>query len=181
MVADPTKNTQDIHNKEHEENSDAKRVSSVDSSGDLIGPTNPLPVKITDGTDTADVIETNGFKGLVAVAPGHVSTDNSTNSTLTGDEVFTGEWEDVTNFGVIVITTKSSHASATDGLCVEFSSDGVNVDSTDAYTLLANTGKTWSFQTTAKFFRVVFTNGSTQQTFFTQALCPEPNLSGPIE
>ncbi len=36
MVASPTKNTQDIQNKEHEENSDAKRVILVNSSGTII-------------------------------------------------------------------------------------------------------------------------------------------------
>ena len=36
MVANPTKNTQDIHNKEHEENADAKRVILVNSSGTVI-------------------------------------------------------------------------------------------------------------------------------------------------
>ena len=36
MVASPTKSTSDIHNKEHEENADAKRVILVNSSGTII-------------------------------------------------------------------------------------------------------------------------------------------------
>lgn len=36
MVSDSTKSTSDIHNKEHEESSDAKRVVLVNSSGTII-------------------------------------------------------------------------------------------------------------------------------------------------
>ena len=36
MVASPTKSTSDIHNKEHEESADAKRVVLVNSSGTII-------------------------------------------------------------------------------------------------------------------------------------------------
>ena len=43
----------------------------------FIDTANPLPVQISDGVDTADVIATNGNYGIVAIAPGHISTDNS--------------------------------------------------------------------------------------------------------
>jgi len=142
----------------------AKRVVNVDGSGGVVSPSNPLPVLITDGTDIADVIPTNGYKGIVAIAPGHVSLINSTSETLLGDASFDGEWEEITNFGVLVITVNTSHVSATDGLCVEFSSDGVNIDSSDTFSIPANTGKTFSFQAANKYFKVVYTNGDTTQT-----------------
>ena len=66
-------------------------------------------VKITDGTDTADVISTNGSKGVVTISPGHVSTVNSTSTPLTAGSTYTGTFEDVTNFGIIVITVYASH------------------------------------------------------------------------
>ena len=116
--------------------------------------------------ESVDVIPTDGYYGLVTTTPGHVSTDNSTAATLTGDEMFTGAWEDITNYGVVVITVNSSHDSATNGLMVEFSSDGTNVDSDDTYTIPADTGKTFSFQSAAQYYRVKYTNGSTEQTSF---------------
>lgn len=117
---------------------------------------------------SANVIPANGSNGLVAIAPGHVSTDNSTATPLDADAIFTGTFEEVTNFGVIVVTLNTSHISATDGLCIDFSTDGVNVDSRDLYTIPASTpdGKTFSFQTATKYFRIQYTNGGTDQTSF---------------
>jgi len=123
--------------------------------------------KITgDSGKKADVIAIDGHDGLVTISPGYVSTTNSTSETLAGDAQFSGTWEDVTNCGVIVITVIASHASATDGLCIQFSSDGTNIDSTDAFMIPANIGKTFSFQAATKYYRVMYTNGSTIQTSF---------------
>lgn len=47
----------------------------------------------------AKVIPCNGCYGMVAVAPGHVSTANSTATPLGIDDVYTGTWEEVTTFG----------------------------------------------------------------------------------
>lgn len=123
----------------------------------------------TDGT-TADVISVNGFNGLVATSPGHVSTDNSREDPdlLLADAVFTGEWEDITNFGVIVISVTADVASATDGLMVEFSTNATDngLVSDDRFTIAAGAKKTFSFQAAAKFFRVVYTNGGDDQGHF---------------
>ena len=116
----------------------------------------------------ADVIPTNGHNGLVSIAPGHVSTDNSTTGTLGSSIAFTGEWEDITNFGVIVISVTSNVASATDGLMVQFSSDGTiaGIISDDEFTVSAGAKKTFSFQAAAQYYRVVYTNGTTIQSSF---------------
>jgi hypothetical protein len=53
--------------------------------------------------------------------------------------------------------------SATDGLSIEFSSDGTNWDHTDVYTVPAATGKNYSVQRVAQYFRIVYTNGGTIQ------------------
>lgn len=118
--------------------------------------------------DSADIISTDGFKGLVTVTPGHVSTDNSTTETLNAGISFAGEWEDISNFGVIVISVTSNVASATDGLVVQFSSDGTvpGIISDDQFTLAGGAKKTWSFQAAAAYFRVVFTNGGADQLSF---------------
>lgn len=123
-------------------------------------------VKITDGTDTADVIVADGYNGLVTVNPGHISTANSTTATLAGGATFTGTWEDSLNYGIVIVSVKASHASASSGLVVQFSSDGVNVDNDDTYTIPAATGKLYSFACAARYIRVVYTNGATPQTYF---------------
>lgn len=95
-----------------------------------------------------------------------ISTANSTTSVLGAAGVFTGTSEDVTNYSLIQVSVYSSHASATDGLSIQQSSDGTNWDIVDTYTILAATGKTFSFQPSARYFRIVYTNGGTLQTSF---------------
>jgi len=73
---------------------------------------------------------------------------------------------DTKNYGIIICSVYSDVASATDGLCIEFSSDGVNWYWSDDYTIAAFTGKTFSIQTQARFMRVCYTNGGTDQGVF---------------
>ncbi len=95
-----------------------------------------------------------------------VSTANSSDSTLEADEVFTGTMEDIRNTAVIIVTTTSDVASATDGLSVEFSSNGEDWDNTDVFTIRAGAAKTFSFQPSGTFMRVVYTNGGDAQSYF---------------
>jgi hypothetical protein len=121
-----------------------------------------------DTGKSPDIIQTNGYYGIVALAPGHISTINSTVEELNAGLSFTGEWEDITNFGVIVISVTSNVASATNGLVVQFSTDATvaGIVSDDEFTLSAGAKKTWSFQAAAKYFRIIYTNGGTNQTSF---------------
>jgi hypothetical protein len=118
--------------------------------------------------ESPDVIRTNGYWGLVSFAPGHISLVNSTTEKLNAGLSFTGEWEDITNFGVVVISVTSDVASATNGLVVQFSTDGTvaGIVSDDQFTLAAGAKKTWSFQTAAKYYRLIYTNGGANQTSF---------------
>lgn len=134
-----------------------------------VGTDTAIRTVLTDtGGDSADIIPTNGYNGLVAIAPGHVSTNNSSETELIADDSFDGDWEEITNFGVIVISVTADVASATDGLKVEFSTDGTvsGIISDDNFTISAGAKKTFSFQAAAKYYRVVYTNGSTIQTHF---------------
>lgn len=95
-----------------------------------------------------------------------VSTNNSTSSVLAGDAVFTGTGEDISKYASISIQIKASHASATDGLSVEFSTDNSNWDEKHTATIAATTSREFVFPAHAQYFRVVYTNGSTLQTYF---------------
>lgn len=128
--------------------------------------------KISDGEDVADIIQADGQKGLVVITPGHISINNSTATPLAGDtggidHIFTGDSEDVVNHGVIVVAVFSDVASATDGLMIQFSTDNIIwTDHEDVFTIPAGTGKTFSFQTVAQYFRVIYTNGVAAQSAF---------------
>ena len=121
-------------------------------------------VQLYDHTGNLLTLEPDG--SLPVTPQGTVSTLNSTADTLDPDEVFTGEAEDVTNVAIAYITVKSDVASAIDGLSIQQSSDGVNWDHTDEFTISAGSGKTFSFQAAAQYFRIVYTNGSTIQSYF---------------
>lgn len=101
------------------------------------------------------------------VAPANVvSTANSTTAALGAGAVFTGTAEDITGYAIVFLNVFASHASAADGLSIQQSSNGANWDITDVYTVAAATGKVFSFNPAAQFFRVVYTNGATLQTAF---------------
>jgi hypothetical protein len=108
------------------------------------------------------------FENISIKENGVVSTANSTATILdpAGVNIFTGTSEDVTNYGTIEISVYSNVASATDGLSIQFSSDGTNWDHTDTYTVPAGIGKNYSVQRVAQYFRIVYTNGSVIQTAF---------------
>jgi hypothetical protein len=136
----------------------------------------PSPTTVIgDGENTADIIETNGNMGLVVISPNHNSTLNTSSTPLDGDGVFTGTGEDTTNYADLIITVKSDQASATDGLEIQFSPDNVNWNTTDNYTIAANTCKTFSVGCIGKYFRVKYTNGAVAQTSF--SLCTRMNTT----
>lgn len=122
---------------------------------------------VSAGADGDYIALTTDAQGALRVdLNGTVSTNNSTTSVLAGGAVFTGTSDDALNYNEITITVIASHASATDGLSIQQSSDNTNWDLTDTYTVAAATAKTFSVPRQARYFRVVYTNGATLQTSF---------------
>lgn len=128
------------------------------------------PLVVPEGKYKPIRLSDNG--SMITEAGGRVSTANSSAVALGIGGVFTGAWEDITNCAMVIVTIKTDKASATDGLVVQFSSDGVNIDNTDEFTIPANNGKTFSFNPACKYFRVVYTNGAVAQTYMRlQSIC----------
>lgn len=119
-----------------------------------------------DGVNDGDVSNTNGLPVKLVATVGTVSTANSSSTPLGSSAAFTGTSENITGYAMILVSVFADQASATDGLSIQQSSNGTNWDITDAYTVPASTGKTFSFQPVASFFRIVYTNGATLQTAF---------------
>jgi len=97
---------------------------------------------------------------------GVTSTLNSTIATLGIGGVFTGVGENVTDYKSIGINIIASHASAIDGLEIQFSSNNSDWDLIHYFTIPATTGKFFNLPVEAKWFRVKYTNGGTQQSSF---------------
>ncbi len=97
---------------------------------------------------------------------GVVSTVNSSTATLAGDAVFTGTGEDVSNYASVSVFYKSDVAAAASGLSIQFSTDNTNWDAQLVGDLGAKTFQVHRLVPAAKFFRVVYTNGSDAQSLF---------------
>lgn len=120
-----------------------------------------------DGVNDGDVSTVNGLPVNIVSAVSTVSVVNSTTAVLAAAAVFTGTSEDVSRFASIQVAVFASHASATDGLSVQQSTNGTDWDFSDVYTVQAAAGgRVFGFQPVARFFRIVYTNGATLQTAF---------------
>ena len=126
-------------------------------------------ITIRDFT-TGDTVGVNTMGQMQTVLSGMVDENNSTvtllGNTIGVDNVFTGVATEVLDYGFIFVTAYSDVASDTNGLSIEQSSDGVNWDSKDTYSIPAATAKLYAPQPAAKWFRVVYTNGASVQTVF---------------
>ena len=130
----------------------------------------PVPITMSNTlalTDTQLRATPVPINGAVSVtANGIISTVNSTAVALAANAVFTGPAEDITEFADVRLLVFADQPSAVDGLQLQQSSNGTNWDSVDAFTLPATTGRPFSVGASARFFRVVYTNGATAQTAF---------------
>jgi len=97
-----------------------------------------------------------------------VSSMNRSITPLGSGGVFTGSFEDVSAFSFLTLTILSDQSSATDGLEFQWSTDGTNVDRVEKTNLTGNSsqGRAFSITIRAQYFRIKYTNGSTNQTLF---------------
>ncbi len=123
-----------------------------------------------DGTNDGDVSAANPYP--VLSKGGFVSTNNSSTSTLTSGSVFTGTSDDVTHYSSVSVSWTSDVASADPvGLSMQFSTDNSNWDTkipvhSHENALQAAHGGEHRRAITTKYFRIVYTNGSTNQANF---------------
>jgi len=113
-------------------------------------------------------VRVNDNEQLKVVLDGKVCTNNTTTTPLLAGAVYTGIAGETLDYALIFVTVYSDVESATDGLQLEFSSDGTTWRSgnADSFTIPAGTEKTFSFQPLRRYFRVKYTNGGSDQTIF---------------
>ncbi len=104
-------------------------------------------------------------------------TNNSTETLLLADATFTGVATNISAYNGISIVVKTDVVSATKGLCVEYSKDGLSGwCCLENYTVPIATGKPYSPPPFMGFYRVKYTNGSTDQTSF--GICTRLHKNG---
>jgi len=100
------------------------------------------------------------------IEDGAVVTSNSTTSPLGAGGVFTGPAFEILKYSVVNVGLISDVASATNGVKLEVSPDGINWDHSHSTTYAGGNGVGYIFNCEFKFARVVYTNGPTAQTVF---------------
>lgn len=128
--------------------------------------TDQVVLSVDDNGGSLTVDNSGTFAVQIDGINGTVDTNNNSSTPLAGGATFTGTATDILQVAGITISVFSDVASATDGLSVQFSSDGTNWDHLDVFTIPAVTGKTFSFQPVAKWMRVLYTNGASAQAEF---------------
>jgi hypothetical protein len=96
---------------------------------------------------------------------GFFDPNNSSTTSLGVSGVYTGTAIEITNYSAINVAVKSDVASATDGLSMQFSPDGINWDHTHNYTVGVG-GVSFCQAVELRYFRIVYTNNTSAQTYF---------------
>lgn len=125
-----------------------------------------LPLPANASKETGGNLDSIASNTLLTSTNTLISAVNSSTTPLAISGVFTGTGEDVSNYGFISISIFSNVASATNGLSIQQSSDNVNWDITDIYSIPAATGKVFSIARNARYVRIVYTNGGIIQASF---------------
>lgn len=112
------------------------------------------------------ISQQDGFFPFGAGSSPTISSGNSSSTPLTGAGTFTGQWIDITTYGIAYVSVFSDVESAEDGLKVDQSTDGIHADFDDVYSIPAGIGKTFSINPHANYLRVRYINGATDQTEF---------------
>jgi len=143
-------------------------LETIRKAGRIPDNTNPTQyaIRTTIQDANGNAIEVNDSGQLKVVLDGKVCSNNSTNTPLLADAVFSGTAGETLDYALIFVNVYSDVASATDGLKYYTSSDGVLWLAEDAFTIPAGANKTFSFQPNRKYFKVEYTNGGTDQTTF---------------
>lgn len=154
-------NTTDNRDKDYDTLS--KFTSSVIISGSL-----PLPAgaatSANQQTNALTDVELRATPIAVSSTNTEVSTLNSTTTPLDAAATFTGEWEDGLNYPSISLAVRTDQNGT---FTIQFSPDGVNVDSTlTRYYRTNQIEAPHNFARSRRYFRVTFTNtSSANQTF----------------
>lgn len=140
-----------------------RKIITYDASGNVIGASNPLPVEITDGTNTTSV---SSDGQLHVVQEGKLDENNSTTTPLLAAATFTGVATDISAYATIAIVVETDVASAIHGLAIQFSSDNITWHDGEKYTLTAGATRFFTPPAQQKYYRLIYTNGGVDQLAF---------------
>ncbi len=112
---------------------------------------------------------------------------NSYSSLLNSNETFNGIVENVSSYESITITINSNQSSAADGIKIYGGAIEDTLYLINEYTYTANNNRVITINSNYTFFKVVYTNGATNQTsfylqtFFSKSVGANVNIPSPLD
>jgi len=133
-------------------------VASIEAGGATAAKQDTLAALV------ATAAKQDTINASVRALGGALSTGNSSTSALGGGSAFTGAWEDVSGYESMTVAV----ATDKDGsYAIQFSPDGVNIDSTlTRYYRTSLINPPHRFTVTRRYARIVYTNGASAQSYF---------------
>ncbi len=92
--------------------------------------------------------------------------NNSSISTLSSSASFTGNGTSTNGYDTLIITVKSNVDSSSGGIAIQFSNDNVTYETLYSDTYYASGFFTKSYLIVKKYYKVIYTNGSSSQSSF---------------
>jgi len=148
---------------------DANGALWVIPSGTVTVDATDLDIRdLTSASDSVEAIQDTAEDLNMAPATSVVDSGNSTTTPLGGGATFTGTGFDCTGYSNVTITLYADVDSGTDGMQFQFSTDNTNWDDVYSFNMDVSDSDTRRFQfpVTARYFRVVYTNGAGAQSAF---------------
>jgi hypothetical protein len=123
---------------------------------------------VKTAVETIDnAISGNEMQVDVKTIEGVIDANNTTDIPLGIGGTFIGAWTDLKDYNSINLGVFSDVASATDGLRIEYSYDGITVHHFHLWTFLGGAnGVGYQLSTEFRYFRINYTNGAVAQTTF---------------
>lgn len=161
-------------------------VTRIGDGTNRLGITASNEAKTSDATAATKLDTVNTNLGTVNTNLGTISTQqlgvfsaaNSSTTLLLANGVFTGTAVEIKDFSAISVAVASDRNSATNGLSMQFSSDGVNWDHSHNFTVTAP-GVSYTQSAESRYFRIVYTNTNSAQTFFRLVTILKRNETSP--
>lgn len=142
-------------------------VALGDGSGNLISAYTTSSSSLALETYDMEAVSVLGTISSQLDGLSFVDSDNTTQTPLGANGVYTGTATNITKFAAINVNVVSNVGSATNGVTVQFSADGTNWVHSHSTTYSGGSGVGYIFNAEWQFYRVVYTNGPVAQGTFT--------------
>lgn len=103
---------------------------------------------------------------------------NTRTTTLTSGSTFTGGFVDLSGYEAVAISVLVDQDSASNGLVISWSDDGTNAVMSQSFTVLASADFMEILPRRGRYYKVVYTNGGTNQGSFALRTRKIPRFSG---